>query len=60
MSHTIAVGDMFLIYHEHTHSIYFDSIPHTLSCCPEILTRATSVNYSAAAGSPQNKCAIHS
>ncbi len=34
MSHTFALGDMFLHYYTHTHTVvYFDSIPHTPSCC---------------------------
>ncbi len=41
MSDTVALGDMFLHYHEHT--LYFDSIPHIPSCF-QILTRAPDVD----------------
>lgn len=33
MSQTVALRDVFLHYHEHTHAVVFDSILHTLACC---------------------------
>ena len=52
VSHTIALGDMFLHYHEHTLCSLFFPNPTNNILLPQILTRAPNVNLSGAKTSP--------
>lgn len=36
MNYTVPLGEMLLQRHEHT-EVYFNSVPHSPSCCPKCL-----------------------